>query len=426
MFSADRAIETLPELVNGDAALVRRGRFLTTTFLVEVGDTPWSVSVVEGRIARVERGPFLLTEFAFAIRAPLDAWERFWQPVPEPGWHDLFALVKRGEARIDGALHLLMAHLQYVKDVLAMPRRLTADGMVRASAGVGAISGPPLQSIEPITGRYIRLSIAGVPHRVYVEEAGQGIPLLCFHTAGSDTRQFRHLMNDDAITRHFRVIAFDLPGHGKSTPPLAWRDEEYRLTARAYMDAILGVSDALALDRPVGLGCSIGGRIVLHLAMEHADRFRALIGLESADWQQPWYDATWLHRPDVHGGEVSAALVSGLIAPTSPDETRWETLWTYMISGPGVFKGDLHFYRVDSDLRDRTSAIDTQRCPLYLMTGEYDFSCTPEDTLRTASAIPGARVTVMKGLGHFPMSEDPERFRGYVLPVLDEIRARQV
>jgi pimeloyl-ACP methyl ester carboxylesterase len=283
-----------------------------------------------------------------------------------------------------------------------------------------------LPRIEPVIGRYIRLAIAGVPHRVYVEEAGQGIPLLCFHTAGSDTRQFRHLMNDDEITRHFRVIAFDLPGHGKSTPPLAWRDEEYRLTARAYMDAILAVSDALALDRPVGLGCSIGGRIVLHLAMEHADRFRALIGLESADWQQPWYDTTWLHRPDVHGGEVCAALVSGLIAPTSPEETRWETLWTYMISGPGVFKGDLHFYRVDADLRGRTWAIDTRQCPLYLMTGEYDFSCTPEDTLRTATAISGARVTVMKGLGHFPMSEDPERFRPYLLPVLEEIRARQV
>src|SRR5687767_8670192 len=118
MFSADRAIERLPELVNADAALVRRGRFLTTTFLVEVGETPWLVSVVEGRIAHVERGPFLLREFAFAIRAPLDAWARFWQPIPEPGWHDLFALVKRGAARIDGALHLLMQHLQYVKDVV--------------------------------------------------------------------------------------------------------------------------------------------------------------------------------------------------------------------------------------------------------------------------------------------------------------------
>lgn len=61
-----------------------------------------------------------------------------------------------------------------------------------------------------------------------------------------------------------------------------------------------------------------------------------------------------------------------------------------------------------------------------LMTGEYDFSCTPDDTLATAKAIPGARVTTMKGLGHFPMSEDPARFREYLVPVLDEIRAQPV
>ncbi len=37
---------------------------------------------------------------------------------------------------------------------------------------------------DPITGRYLRLDIGGTPHRLYFEEAGQGIPLLCLHTAG--------------------------------------------------------------------------------------------------------------------------------------------------------------------------------------------------------------------------------------------------
>ena len=49
---------------------------------------------------------------------------------------------------------------------------------------------------EPITGRYLQLDLLGAPHRLYVEEAGQGIPLLCLHTAGSDARQYRGLMND--------------------------------------------------------------------------------------------------------------------------------------------------------------------------------------------------------------------------------------
>jgi pimeloyl-ACP methyl ester carboxylesterase len=247
---------------------------------------------------------------------------------------------------------------------------------------------------------------------------------VCLHTAGADGRQFRHLMNDEAITAHYRVIAFDMPWHGKSLPPPGWHREEYRLTLQGYTDLILTVCRALGLERPVALGCSIGGKIVLNLALEHPDEFRALVGVESADYQPPWYDdTTWLHRPDIHGGEIAGAMMSGLIAPQSPEETRWDTLWGYMQGGPGVFKGDLHFYRVDGDLRDRVGRIDTRRCPLYLLTGEYDFSCQPDDTLRTAAKIPGARVRIMKEIGHFPMSEHPAQFRRYVLPVLDEIRA---
>jgi pimeloyl-ACP methyl ester carboxylesterase len=99
-----------------------------------------------------------------------------------------------------------------------------------------------------------------------------------------------------------------------------------------------------------------------------------------------------------------------------------ETLWAYKQGGPGVFKGDLYFYRVDGDLRGRVETIDAKLCPLYLLTGEYDFSCTPEDTLRTAASIKGASVAIMEQLGHFPMSENPVQFRRYIAPVLDQIR----
>jgi pimeloyl-ACP methyl ester carboxylesterase len=275
--------------------------------------------------------------------------------------------------------------------------------------------------IEPIVGRYLRLAINGRAHRLYFEAAGEGIPLVCLHTAGADSRQFRHLMTDEEVTGKFRVLAFDLPWHGKSYPPVGWKAEEYQLTVDAYVATIRAFCAALQLERPVVLGCSIGGRVTLHLALENAGEFRALIGLEAADYQTPWYDTTWLHRSDVHGGEVCAAMISGLIAPQCPAEYREETLWQYMQSGPGVFKGDLYFYRVDSDLRGKTDAIDTRDCPLYLLTGEYDFSCTPEDTLRTASNIDGAKAVVMKKLGHFPMSENPKQFRDYILPVLQEI-----
>lgn len=275
---------------------------------------------------------------------------------------------------------------------------------------------------EPITGRYFTMDVAGEPVRIYVEEAGAGTPLVCLHTAGADGRQFRHLMSDPAVTDHYRVIAFDMPWHGKSNPPVGWEDREYQLTTELYKQTVLAFCDAMALDQPVVMGCSMGGRIVLHLALEHADRFQAVVALEGADKLKAYYDTEWLHRPDVHGGEVAAGFVSGQVAPQSPDEYRWETLWAYMQGGPGIFKGDLYFYWVDGHFDDRSSQIDTSKCPVYLLSGEYDSSCTPERMEATAARIKGSKATVMPGIGHFPMSENPDLFREFILPVLDEIR----
>ncbi len=276
---------------------------------------------------------------------------------------------------------------------------------------------------EPVVGRYLRCEIGGRQHRLYVEEAGEGIPLLCLHTAGADGRQFRALLNDPEITRDFRVIAFDMPWHGKSSPPAGWEKEEYRLTTAGYVGLIRDVVRALGLDRPVVMGCSIGGRIVLHLALDHPEEFRGLIGLQSGAHVERYLDLDWLHRGDVHGGEVAAGWVSGLMGPQSPAAERWETLWHYMQGGPGVFKGDLFFYTIDGDIRGRLSEIDTKRCPLHMLSGEYDYSARPEDARAIAAAVPGATLTIMPGLGHFPMSEDPQSFRTHLLPVLERIRS---
>ena len=118
-----------------------------------------------------------------------------------------------------------------------------------------------MADLEPIVGRYLRMPLAGRPHRVYFEEAGQGLPLVCLHTAGADGRQFRHLLNDAEVTRHFRVIAFDMPWHGKSLPPVGWQDEEYTLTTRGYVDLILAFCTELGVARPVVLGCSIHEKV---------------------------------------------------------------------------------------------------------------------------------------------------------------------
>ena len=274
---------------------------------------------------------------------------------------------------------------------------------------------------EDIIGRYLNINVDDTNYRIYVEEAGQGIPLLCLHTAGSDGRQFRHILNDQKITKNFRVIAFDLPWHGKSNPPEGYELNDYKLTTSLYKKIIMSFCENYKLNEPVIMGCSMGGRVVLHLALEHSNYFKAVIALEGSDKLEPYYDLDWLYRPDIHGGLIQSAFVSSQIAPQSPDKFRHETLWHYMQGGPGIFKGDLYFYWHDGDFDDRSGLIDTSKCPVYLLSGEYDCSCTPERTLATASRIKGAKAVIIPGIGHFPMSENPELFKSYIYPILDEI-----
>lgn len=117
-------IEKLPELVNRDEKLVHRGRFLAVDFLIEVSRTQYIFSVRSGRLTSVERGPFYMRPWRFAIRAPQEAWEKLWEPVPPPGYTDILGLVRRGEARIEGDLQPFIANLRYFKEVLVTPRRL--------------------------------------------------------------------------------------------------------------------------------------------------------------------------------------------------------------------------------------------------------------------------------------------------------------
>jgi pimeloyl-ACP methyl ester carboxylesterase len=106
-----------------------------------------------------------------------------------------------------------------------------------------------MASIEPIVGRYVHVDYEGRDYRIYYEEAGQGIPLVCLHTAGTDTREWRHQLCDPDITKHFQVVAFDLPRHGKSIPPAGWwkESEEYKLTAKFYSE-FDGLLRALGLE----------------------------------------------------------------------------------------------------------------------------------------------------------------------------------
>lgn len=116
-------LERLAEIVNGDEALVRRGRYFSDTFMLEVGATQVLIEVREGRIVGVATGPFVMRSWRFAIRASEEVWRRFWETVPAPGYNDIFALLRTGRIAFDGDLQPMMANLLYVKEVVAAPRK---------------------------------------------------------------------------------------------------------------------------------------------------------------------------------------------------------------------------------------------------------------------------------------------------------------
>ena len=115
-------IEALKQRVNDDAGLVRRGKFLTTTFLLEIGATAWLISIFEGKIVSVTKGPFVMPSSSFALRAPEEEWQKFWSARPPPGSNDLMALVRRRVLKTEGNLQIFMANLRYFKEALAKLR----------------------------------------------------------------------------------------------------------------------------------------------------------------------------------------------------------------------------------------------------------------------------------------------------------------
>ena len=120
-------IEMLKERVNCDAGLVRRGRYLTTTFLLEIGKAAWLIAIHEGRIVAVTKGPFVMPSSSFALRTSEAEWDRFCEKRPPPGSNDLMALVRRRVLKAEGDLQIFMANLRYFKEALA---KLRAPGAV--------------------------------------------------------------------------------------------------------------------------------------------------------------------------------------------------------------------------------------------------------------------------------------------------------
>ena len=348
-------------------------------------------------------------EAEIALEAPAATWLGVFVALPPPGSQSFTALqLKNPEARLAGdplRIAQARAFLERLLELLRPPQPAVA---------------PTPRDLSGITGRYRTLRSEEGPFDIFVEEAGQGIPVVLLHTAGADARQYQALLADPALTARHRLIAFDAPFHGRSSPPLGWDGGAYRLTQARYLDWVRAFLRDIVGEPAVLVGCSMGAAITLVAAAEIPELLRGAIALEPP-LRAPGRRNPFLAHAAVATGLHNAAYVRGLMSPSSPEAQRRRAGWIYAQGGPGIYAGDLSFYSDEFDGSLIGPRIDTARVPLQLLTGEYDYSAPPEQGEELARLIPGAEFRRMPGLGHFPMTEDPDHFLRYFRPALEAV-----
>ncbi|WP_428489383.1 alpha/beta fold hydrolase [Rhodopila sp.] len=385
-------------------------------FAITNGSDTTVFSVLDGKPQTTTAG-----EPAFTLCAPEAVWRKFLQPIPPRHHHGIFAMHYRVPAfTIQGDQLAFMQHAHIARRVLEIGKWLALGNQPPVPVNLAPRQGP--RPAPKPQGGYVPVSASGITYQIYHETAGTGRDVLCMHTAGSDGRQFHGLMADRRITDDHRLVAFDLPWHGKSPPPDAAVPGSWRLNTDLYVELIMGFIAAARLDRPIALGASMSGEICLELAHRHPEAFTGIVACEACEKIER-RQTSWAAHPQVNQALFVPEWIRALCAPQSPAEYQEAIAWHYGQGGPAVFHGDIAFYSGDWDARERIARIDTNRCPLFMLTGEYDYSCTTEMSAATAARIPGARFQEMPGLGHFPFAENPPLFAEYLLPLLVQLKA---
>lgn len=415
-------VETAATRASGDGEFrLNAGRW-TGSLVLDEGGSCWVVPIEHGATAEPRVDPPDEAADTVVLRGAPEAWAALLRSPPPPGYTDPFAAAGIGAMSVEPPSTDAGRHLAVRRFVELLRHAANGTDPAPVPAPHEAAHGQH----DAAVGRYVHLDLDGLDHRIYYETAGRGIGLLCQHTAGADGRQWRQLLEDERVTDRFQVIVYDLPYHGKSLPPAgrAWWAEPYVLTQRLAMALPTTLSCVLGLDRPVFIGSSVGGMLALDLARYHPDEYRAVIALEGglhADIPVDLSDVEAASFTDADPASHAATMMM-IMSPTAPEANRQETRLHYAQGAPGIFGGDIRYYAVEHDLRGEADRIDTSRCAVHLLTGEYDFPTVPW-TEEAAKRIAGSTFTLMDGLGHFPMSEDHHGLMRHVVPILDGIAA---
>lgn len=349
------------------------------------------------------------------LSAGAEVWDRVLSALPPPGYHSFGALLRKSDGPVITGDPVLMA-----QSLAALERLIE---LARPDATPFCGFGFPH---DPATVVGHRRQITGPGgHRATLHwlEAGQGTPVVFLHTAGADARQFQHQVADTELQANHRLLAFDMPWHGLSSgEDDCETTADYLLTEAAYLGWVSAFIEAVAGEPVILVGCSMGAAISMAMAAHRPDLLRGVIALE-APLRSPGRKSDLLTDARVANGLHNPAYVRAMLGPACPQRQRDEACAIYAQARPGVYMGDLHYYSEEYDGAALAPAIRDGAVKIELLTGSYDYSASPENTRSLARLLDPAKVTFteMEGLGHFPMIEDPDRFRDHFLPALTRL-----
>jgi pimeloyl-ACP methyl ester carboxylesterase len=418
-------VETFRAALNADAEFCCAARYMNKDILIRVDLDRCFVRIRNGQAIAMEvvnQGEYNLAASDTQIGASRDIWFELLKAVPGPGYNDIYPAVAWYGLELSGDMVVQDVYRHAISRMIAVFREVHSGTRPKFVPRTP----PAIGTIEPIAGKYVHLEVGEVPYRVYFEEGGnpEGIPLICQHTAGADSRQWRWLMNDPIVASRFRIIANDLPYHGKSLPPetIEWWKQDYKIDEMLGLGLPVALSEALGLDRPIFMGASISGMIAIDLPWKHPGFFRAVIACEIAEYTPDWgAQVPALGDPRCRN---STSEMGYCQSPLTPLQNLHENTWVNDQAAYGVMAGDVNYYFSVHDLRDKYSLFDTSRTAVYIMNGEYDLATPPASGDVVAAKIPGAKSIALMGLGHFPHCEDYDVFKKYLHPVLAEIHLK--
>ena len=256
--------------------------------------------------------------------------------------------------------------------------------------------------------------------RVAYRIAGKGPVLLLVHGMAGSSMTWRHVI--PALAQRYTVLAPDLLGHGRSDKPRG----EYSLSA--HVNTLRGLLDALGLQRATVVGQSLGGGVAMQLAYEFPERCQRLVlvnsgglgrevnlilrglTLPAADYVFPLVCSPRLRDA---GSRVATWLRRAGVRSTPASQEIWRS-YASLADAPtrrAFFRGlrdviDLGGQAVSALSRlYRAAAL-----PTLIVWGAQDPFIPVRHGIAAHKAIPGSRLEIFEGVGHYPHCEAPERF----------------